>query len=60
MALSAAIMNPLLLRVKRERDKQDVRDRRNTKFWVRSSENLELSPVSFVPLFSQVSRVCDL
>ena len=37
-----------------ERNKQDVRD---TKFWFRSSENLELSPVSLVPLFSQVSRV---
>jgi len=24
------------------RDKQDVRDRRDSKFWVRSSENLEL------------------
>jgi len=31
----------LSLRMTRERDKQDVRDRRDTKFGVRSSENLE-------------------
>jgi len=29
---------------------------RSSKFWVRSSVNLELSPVSLVPHFSRVSR----
>src|SRR5713101_8103319 len=42
------------------RDKQDVRDRRDSKFWVRSSENLELRTSnrhpSHPPRFSCKSR----
>jgi hypothetical protein len=59
MNVSAAIADPLLLRVKRERDKQDVRDRRDSKFRVRSSENIELRTsnprVSLVAPFPPVS-----
>jgi hypothetical protein len=60
MNVSAAIADPLLLRVKRERDKQDVRDRRDSKFRVRSSENIELRTsnprVSLISPFPPVSR----
>jgi hypothetical protein len=61
MNVSAAIADPLLLRVKRERDKQDVRDRRDSKFTVRSSENFGLQPsnprVSLVPPVSLGNRL---
>ena len=59
MNVSAAIADPPLLRVKRERDKQDVRDRRDSKFRVRSSENIELRTsnprVSLISPFPPVS-----
>ena len=42
------------LRMTRERDKQDVRDRRDTKFGVRSSENLERRTLNRRP--SHLSR----
>ena len=58
MNVSAAIADPLLLRVKRERDKQDVRD---SKFRIRSSENFGLQPsnprVSLVPPVSLGNRL---
>ena len=61
MNVSAAIADPLLLRVKRERDKQDVRDRRDSKFRVRSSENFGLQTsnprVSLVPPVSLGNRL---
>jgi len=47
--------------VKHERDKQDARDRRDEKFEVpgTSTSDLDLSLVSPVPLFSQVS-MCEV
>jgi len=55
MNVSAAIADPLLLRVKRERDKKDVRERRDSKFGVRGSEYFSLQTVSLVALFPPVS-----
>jgi hypothetical protein len=51
------------LRMKRERDKQDVRDRRDPKFGVRSSENLERRPSNRRPshpfrFFRKVRESC--
>src|SRR5713101_8294688 len=56
MNVSTAIADPLLLRVKRERDKQDVRDRRDSKFRVRSSENFGLQPSNPRVCSSRLSR----
>jgi hypothetical protein len=44
--------------LKRERDKQDVRDRRDSQFEVPSTLAFSLQPSDHppVPLFSQVSR----
>jgi hypothetical protein len=63
MNASAASVYARLLRVKRERDEQAVRDRRDAKFEVLGSKfrksrisDLELFPVSPVPLFAQLLR----
>ena len=47
--------------MKHERDKQDLRDRRDEKFEVSGTSNsdLDLSLVSPVPLFSQIS-LCEV
>jgi hypothetical protein len=45
--------------VKHERDKQDVRDRRDEKFEVPGPSASDLSLVSPVPLFRQVS-LCEV
>ena len=57
MSASAAIADSPRSRVNGERDRQDVRDRRDSKFRKPRTADLELSPVSLVPLFSQLSRV---
>ena len=49
MNVSAAIADPPFLRAKRERDKQDVRDKRDSKFRVRSSENFGLRTSALQP-----------
>jgi hypothetical protein len=54
MNASAASVYARLLRVKRERDEQAVRDRRDAKFEVPKTSDLGLFPVSPVPLFAQL------
>jgi hypothetical protein len=56
-AMFSDIAAPLLLRVKRERDNQDVRDRRDGRgFEVRRSRLLELRTQNFESRFSHKSR----